>query len=106
MPFCTRYGFYALAQRPELADNAPKLELPPSRLAHQVQLRIVDNGPGMDEVTRQKALLPFFTTKPSGEGTGLGLSLNYDIVVQGHGDTFSVSSQPSAGTEVTVRLPR
>ena len=101
-------AFYAMAQRQALEPPSyvPKLEVCTSLLAHQVQIRITDNGPGMSEEIRQKALLPFFTTKPPGEGTGLGLSLSYDIVVQGHGGTFSVSSQPGKGTEVTVRLPR
>ncbi|MBT9393225.1 tetratricopeptide repeat protein [Hymenobacter sp. NST-14] len=101
-------AFYALAQRQALAPPGyvPRLEVHTCLLAHQVQLRIVDNGPGMSEEVRQKALLPFFTTKPPGEGTGLGLSLSYDIVVQGHGGTFSLSSQPDRGTEITLRLPR
>ncbi|WP_126546768.1 tetratricopeptide repeat protein [Hymenobacter amundsenii] len=97
-------AFYALAQCPPGA--ALKLEVHTSLLAQHVQIRICDNGPGMDEITRRKALQPFFTTKPPGEGTGLGLSLSYDVVVQGHGGTFSLRSQPGAGTEVIVRLPR
>ncbi|RFP66350.1 hypothetical protein D0N36_04875 [Hymenobacter lapidiphilus] len=101
-------AFYALAQRRDqgLPDSPLKLEVHTSLLARQVQVRILDNGTGMSEETRQKALLPFFTTKPPGEGTGLGLSLSYDIIVQGHGGTLSISSQPGGGTEVTMRLPR
>ncbi|SDX84277.1 ATP-binding protein [Hymenobacter psychrophilus] len=101
-------AFYALAQRSAqgLPGSLLKLEVHTSLLAQQVQVRILDNGIGMSEETRQKALLPFFTTKPPGEGTGLGLSLSYDIIVQGHGGTLSISSQPGGGTEVTMRLPR
>lgn len=101
-------AFYALAQRRDqrLPGSPLKLEVHTSLLAQQVQVRILDNGIGMSEETRQKALLPFFTTKPPGEGTGLGLSLSYDIIVQGHGGSLSISSQPGGGTEVTLRLPR
>ena len=52
-----------------------------------------------------KIFQPFFTTKPTGEGTGLGLSLSYDIVTQGHGGTLTVESQDGQGTEFVISLP-
>lgn len=54
---------------------------------------------------RQKLFQPFFTTKPAGQGTGLGLSLSYDIITKGHGGTVSVDSQPDQYTRITVQLP-
>lgn len=71
-----------------------------------VEVRIRDNGPGMTAEVRARIFEPFFTTKPAGEGTGLGLSLSYDIVVHGHQGALEVRSQPGMFTEFTIRLPR
>ena len=70
-----------------------------------VEVRVSDSGAGMDADTLARLFEPFFTTKPPGEGTGLGLSLAYDIVTAGHGGQIEVDSRPGAGTTVTVRLP-
>jgi signal transduction histidine kinase len=75
------------------------------REGDEVVVRVHDNGTGIAEAVQQKIFQPFFTTKPSGEGTGLGLSLSYDIVVQGHGGALEVASQLGAGTTFTLRLP-
>jgi hypothetical protein len=58
------------------------------------------------QAVKSKISQPFFTTKPSGEGTGLGLSLAHDIVTKGHGGTLSVNSQRGQGTGFTLSLPR
>jgi signal transduction histidine kinase len=68
-------------------------------------IEVSDNGPGMDDATRQRVLEPFFTTKAPGEGTGLGLSVVYYIVVEQHGGRVAVASTPGKGTAITVRLP-
>jgi len=60
---------------------------------------------GMDEPTRARLFEPFFTTKPPGEGTGLGLSLAYDIVTQGHGGSLAVHSREGEGATFVVTLP-
>jgi two-component system cell cycle sensor histidine kinase/response regulator CckA len=70
----------------------------------QWTLRVVDTGIGMDETTRQRALDPFFTTKPVGSGTGLGLSVVYGIVARA-GGTLDLTSAPGEGTTVAVHLP-
>ncbi len=70
-----------------------------------VEIRVTDNGLGMSEATKAKIFQPFFTTKPTGEGTGLGLSLTYDIVTKGHGGTIEVESMEGKGTTFTVKLP-
>jgi two-component system NtrC family sensor kinase len=59
---------------------------------------------GMSAAVQQKIFQPFFTTKPTGEGTGLGLSLAYDIIVQGHGGMLTVESQEGHGSNFTVSL--
>lgn len=70
-----------------------------------VRVTVADNGTGMPADVQARIFEPFYTTKPSGEGTGLGLSLSYDIVVLGHGGTLSVDSREGAGTTFTVSLP-
>ncbi len=70
-----------------------------------IVIKIKDNGIGMSEATKAKIFQPFFTTKPTGEGTGLGLSLAYDIVTKGHGGTIDVQSEEGIGTAFTITLP-
>jgi signal transduction histidine kinase len=66
---------------------------------------VKDNGTGMPEHVANKIFQPFFTTKPTGEGTGLGLSLSYDIITKGHGGSLSVQSKEGEGSEFIVQLP-
>ena len=68
-------------------------------------IKIKDNGIGMAEATKAKIFQPFFTTKPTGQGTGLGLSLAYDIVTKGHSGTLEVNSTEGVGSEFIIRLP-
>jgi len=70
-----------------------------------IEIRVRDNGTGIPESVKAKIFQPFFTTKPTGEGTGLGLSLSYDIVTKGHGGTLEVVSVEAEGAEFVVRLP-
>ena len=65
-----------------------------------------DNGTGIAPEVRDKIFVPFFTTKPAGEGTGLGLSLSYDIVVKQHGGELTVDSEPGEFTAFRVTIPR
>ena len=69
-------------------------------------IRVRNNGTGIPPRYRDKLFPPFFTTKPPGEGTGLGLSMSWDIVTQQHGGTISVASGLGEFTEFTIRLPR
>ncbi len=63
-----------------------------------------DNGDGIPDSIKDKIFQPFFTTKPTGQGTGLGLSLSYDIV-KAHGGTLKVKSEVNVGTEFIINLP-
>ncbi|MBF9237300.1 histidine kinase [Hymenobacter sp. BT683] len=72
---------------------------------HAVEIRVRDNGTGIPKKLQAKIFQPFFTTKPPGEGTGLGLSLSYDIVTETHGGTLTVTSEESQFTEFTICLP-
>ncbi len=71
----------------------------------RVEIRVKDNGTGISEELQEKIFQPFFTTKPTGQGTGLGLSLAYDIVTKGHGGKLEVESLEGEGTEFIIKLP-
>jgi two-component system, NtrC family, sensor kinase len=91
--------------------DANKASLPQIRIrtevleADWVVIRIIDNGPGMTELVRQKLFDPFFTTKPVGKGTGLGLSISYKIVVEKHGGRLYCISSLNQGTEFVIQIP-
>jgi two-component system, NtrC family, sensor kinase len=100
-------AFYAVNQRSQqLAPSyTPSVFVTTQLVDNQIVIKIKDNGLGMSESMRTKVFQPFFTTKPNGEGTGLGLSLAYDIVTKGHGGTLEVDSTEGVGTEFIIRLP-
>jgi signal transduction histidine kinase len=101
-------GFYATAKRKESAADAfePTLRAATKTLGDRVEIRIRDNGTGIPSEVREKMFNPFFTTKPAGEGTGLGLSMSHDIVVNQHGGTIDVNTEPGVFTEFIITLPR
>ncbi|RZK30324.1 MAG: HAMP domain-containing histidine kinase, partial [Hymenobacter sp.] len=100
-------AFYAVQQRQQAgeAGYAPTVGVRTRQVAEGVEIQVHDNGTGIPEAVRSKIFQPFFTTKPSGEGTGLGLSLAHDIITQGHGGTLSVASREGQGTDFTIWLP-
>ena len=69
-----------------------------------MEIIVADNGQGIPEQVRDKIFQPFFTTKPTGSGTGLGLSLSYDII-KAHGGTITVESAENSGTEFIIQIP-
>jgi two-component system, NtrC family, sensor kinase len=101
-------GFYATAKRKESAADAfePTLRAATKTLGDRVEIRIRDNGTGIPSEVKEKMFNPFFTTKPAGEGTGLGLSMSHDIVVKQHGGTIDVNTAPGVFTEFIITLPR
>ena len=84
----------------------PMLSATTKNLGDKVEIRIRDNGTGIPEEVKEKIFNPFFTTKPSGEGTGLGLSMSHDIIVKRHGGTIDVETEPGQFTEFKIVLPR
>ena len=102
-------GFYAASKRKSEAgagDYEPVLAATTRNLGDSVEIRIRDNGTGIPLGVKEKMFNPFFTTKPAGEGTGLGLSLSYDIIVKQHSGSIEVDTQPGEFTEFRIILPR
>jgi signal transduction histidine kinase len=101
-------GFYAATQRARVTGDGfePKLKAVTRNLGDRVEVRIRDNGTGIPPDIQEKIFNPFFTTKPAGEGTGLGLSMSHDIVVKQHGGTIDVVTEPGSFTEFIITLPR
>ncbi len=94
---------HAMAERRTAEKNRIQLS---TRVEHeQAVIEVQDNGPGMNDETRQRVFEPFFTTKPIGVGTGLGLAVSYYIVTEQHKGTISVDSVRGKGTIFTIRLP-
>jgi signal transduction histidine kinase/ligand-binding sensor domain-containing protein len=83
----------------------PTVTVSTSKSGPNIEIRISDNGPGIPDDVKSKIFEPFFTTKPTGSGTGLGLSMSYDIVTKGHGGELTVESKPGQGATFIVRLP-
>lgn len=100
-------AFYALEQKQATDSNAfePEIVVETSRAGQQVILKVWDNGMGIPASVQAKLFQPFFTTKPTGHGTGLGLSLSYDIITKGYGGTLTVLTEEGQFTEFTVTFP-
>jgi two-component system, NtrC family, sensor kinase len=102
-------GFHALTKRKvENGETGFEPMLKATTLGHSghVEIQIHDNGTGIPPDVKDRIFNPFFTTKPAGEGTGLGLSMSHDIVVKQHGGTIDVRTSPGEFTEFTISLPR
>ena len=100
-------AFYAVNQRSKTAgpDYKPEVSVSTAFANGQVLIKVKDNGVGIPDAVKDKIMQPFFTTKPTGEGTGLGLSLSYDIVVKGHGGKIEIDTKEGEYTEFRVYLP-
>ncbi|WP_430734867.1 ATP-binding protein [Halodesulfovibrio aestuarii] len=83
----------------------PKIVITTQQTASGVMITIADNGPGMGEDVRKRIFEPFYTTKPVGDGTGLGLSVSYYIITNNHSGTISVTAAQNQGATFTVCLP-
>jgi signal transduction histidine kinase len=102
-------GFYAATRRKAENNEAafePTILATTNNLGSSVEIRIRDNGPGIPSEVKEKMFNPFFTTKPAGEGTGLGLSMTHDIIVKQHGGKIDVETEPGVFTEFIITLPR
>ncbi|HEX3383666.1 MAG TPA: ATP-binding protein [Mucilaginibacter sp.] len=100
-------AFYATQQKAKIAgtDYKPEVSLSTAQQNGSVIVTVKDNGNGIPDAIKDKIMQPFFTTKPTGEGTGLGLSLSYDIVVKGHGGKIDINTKEGEFTEFTISIP-
>ena len=99
-------AFYAVAEKSKTADSnyQPTVTVSTKRKDNSIEISVADNGNGIPEQIREKIFQPFFTTKPTGEGTGLGLSLSYDIVTKGHRGKLWVESNAEGGSVFVILL--
>jgi signal transduction histidine kinase len=101
-------AFYAVAEKKAHLNGQyqPLVKVSTKSVGDKIEIRVRDNGTGIPESVREKVFQPFFTTKPTGEGTGLGLSLSYDIITKGHGGELKVESVEGEFTEMIIELPK
>jgi signal transduction histidine kinase len=99
-------AFYAVSEKAKLLTNdyKPTVKVSTKRLSNNIEIRIEDNGNGIPQKIVDKIFQPFFTTKPTGQGTGLGLSLSYDII-KAHGGEVKVESKEGEGAKFVIELP-
>jgi signal transduction histidine kinase len=100
-------AFFAVSvqSRKGIPDYVPTVIVTTRKLKNAVEIRVKDNGAGIPGNLLDKIFQPFFTTKPTGEGTGLGLSLSYDIISKGHNGKLDVETREGIGTEFIIELP-
>ncbi|WP_353484980.1 ATP-binding protein [Haliscomenobacter sp.] len=100
-------AFYAVNEKAklEIEEYEPTVTVSSSIVGDKVEIKVKDNGNGIPEAIKDKIFQPFFTTKPTGQGTGLGLSLAYDIVTKGHGGSLAMETKEKEGTGFTIMLP-
>ncbi|WP_461093361.1 sensor histidine kinase [Spirosoma gilvum] len=101
-------AFYAVQTKQKQIGNGyqPQIQVSTRAEKDAVTISISDNGIGIPDEIRHKIYQPFFTTKPTGQGTGLGLSLSYDIITKGHNGEIQISTKPGEGTEFIIQLPK
>jgi len=101
-------AFYAVSERKDQAPATPyepTVSLKTKKVNSKVEITVKDNGNGIPQNIVDKIFQPFFTTKPTGQGTGLGLSLSYDIITKGHNGELKVQSKEGEGAEFIISLP-
>jgi signal transduction histidine kinase len=99
-------AFYAVVKRQETENEEykPTVSVSTRKKGNSVLITVSDNGTGIPDAIKEKIFQPFFTTKPTGSGTGLGLSLSYDII-KAHGGKIQVESEEGKGTDFIIQLP-
>jgi signal transduction histidine kinase len=99
-------AFYAVAEKAKQQPNGyePTISMSTKKVNDKVVLTVMDNGSGIPQKIADKIFQPFFTTKPTGQGTGLGLSLSYDII-KAHGGEIKVETKQNEGSEFIIELP-
>ncbi len=99
-------AFYAVSEKAKLSVNGyqPTVSVITKKLSDRIEIKVLDNGVGIPQKVVDKIFQPFFTTKPTGQGTGLGLSLSYDII-KAHGGDIKVQTKEGEGAEFLITLP-
>ena len=99
-------AFFAVSEKKKLnsAVYEPAISVSTKKSGNQISITVSDNGNGIPHKIIDKIFQPFFTTKPTGQGTGLGLSLSYDII-KAHGGEIKVASKEHEGSEFIIELP-
>ncbi|MEJ7589701.1 MAG: ATP-binding protein, partial [Ferruginibacter sp.] len=100
-------AFYAITEKKKQSAGAyePTIFVSTKKVNDKVEIIIRDNGNGIPQKVLDKIFQPFFTTKPTGQGTGLGLSMSYDIITKGHGGELKVETKESEGAVFIIKLP-
>lgn len=100
-------AFYAVSEKKRTADAGyePTVSVSTKKEGGRIVISVKDNGSGIPDNIVEKIFQPFFTTKPTGQGTGLGLSLSYDIITKGHGGELKVETKESVGSVFIIVLP-
>jgi signal transduction histidine kinase len=100
-------AFYAVSERKKLNEPGyePTVSVSTIKDGDSIKIKVSDNGTGIPQKVLDKIFQPFFTTKPTGQGTGLGLSLSYDIITKGHGGELKVETKESEGSTFIIQLP-
>jgi signal transduction histidine kinase len=99
-------AFYAVSEKKKQEANGyePTVTVFTKKIDDKIEIKVKDNGNGIPQKVLDKIFQPFFTTKPTGQGTGLGLSLSYDIVTKGHGGELKVETKEGEGSEFIIQL--
>ena len=99
-------AFYAVTEKAkqQISEYEPTISVATKKLSNYIELTVKDNGNGIPKKVLDKIFQPFFTTKPTGEGTGLGLSLSYDII-KANGGEIKVETKEGEGSEFIILLP-
>jgi signal transduction histidine kinase len=100
-------AFYTVSEKKRQLNGTyePTVVISTRKLEDKVEVKVKDNGNGIPQKVMEKIFQPFFTTKPTGQGTGLGLSLSYDIITKGHGGELKVITREGEGSEFIIQLP-
>ncbi len=100
-------AFYAVNEKKQQDENfKPIVTVSTKKTGDYLEIKVTDNGNGIPKEVVDKIFQPFFTTKPTGQGTGLGLSMSYDIVTKGHGGELKVETEENEGTVFIITLPK
>ncbi|MEO6694041.1 MAG: ATP-binding protein [Ignavibacteria bacterium] len=99
-------AFYAVKEKKKqnISGYEPTVTVSTNKIGDKVEVKVKDNGHGIPQKVLDKIFQPFFTTKPTGQGTGLGLSLSYDIV-KAHGGELKVETREGEGSEFIISIP-